>query len=73
MGERLGRCRRRPPDGWPGGRCSALARYEVRYFIAIAPQPRRIEVCHEHLMEMFKAQELGALREMEVVEVANVK
>ena len=70
MGEvDLGVCQRRPPPTWPGERCTAPARYEIRYFIAIAPEPRLIHVCDEHLIEMFKAQELGAIREMEILEM----
>lgn len=72
MGESLGICQRKPPPGWPGDPCSKPAHFEVRYLIAIAPQPRRIKVCLEHLQEMHMAQEMGALRDIEVLAATHV-
>ena len=62
-------CQRRPPDGWPGNRCTNEARYGVTYKVAIVPELRHIKVCEDHLKEMNTGAGLGVLRDLTVKEL----
>lgn len=60
----IGECDRRPPDGWPGDKCHKRAMYYVTYKIIIGPEDRHINVCNDHLKEMFSAKAMGIIQEI---------